>query len=932
MSGEPDDPDLIALGAAISDGARVDWDQVQKDAPTAETEQLVAGLRELASVVSAVRSTTGAEPEPAPEANETSPAARWRHFVLFESVGIGAYGAVHRAWDSQVEREVAVKLLPRKTAGVAPLTEARNLARVRHANVVTVHGADQDDEHIGIWMEFIQGQTLAAMIRERGPMSAHEVTGIGADLCHALSALHAAGLLHRDIKPHNVMRETGGRIVLMDFSGARALGGDEQSGTFSGTPLFMAPELFDGRDATVATDIYSLGVLLFFLLSGTVPVEGTSVAGLKAAHAHGTRKRLLDLRADLPAGIVNVVERAIAPDPAARYQTAGEMEHALAAVSGAPASPGVPAATTWGNTLRLLRAGGWRAAAVGAALLLTAFAAAAFWPAPPRPVAPRLAAAHFTVGPPYLTGSWPRISPDGRTLVFGTLVEGRNRFFVRPLDRLTGQPLLNTVASETPFFSPDGQTLAFFADGKLKKIAIDGGEPQVLADAPHPHGGTWSGDWILFSTEKAIYKVASDGTRLSVLTSLDPSRGEYQHTWPEFLPGGKRFIFLIRSSQRLRDGLYVASVDGAQPPVRVMRAASRTAYGNGRLLYVHEGTLQAHPFDPELGTLTGSPVPLASNVTHHPGGDAAFDVSPAGVLIYGLQTGQAQSRIAVFDRRGREARTIADGAAFRQPRLSPDGQRVAAEKIDTERNTADLWVFGVSGGSAVRLTSAEAPDVRPVWSPDGSRIAFSSKRGTAYDIYMKTVDSAESERLLVQVPGDKILEDWSPDGKYLVGTLLRSGLWILPVSGREEPRLVRADGRAEGWQAEFSPDGHWLAYMSQESGTPEVYVEPFPATGARWQISPRGGAEPHWRGDGKELFFLGADGTLMAHPVSGPNWQRGRPSSLFRVSVPDLTGCGDYAVSFDGESFVINVFMSDPIVPPIDVVTNWPALFDRLAR
>jgi len=808
---------------------------------------------------------------------------------------------------------------------VAPLTEARSLARIRHANVVTVHGADQDDEHIGIWMEFIEGQTLAAMVRARGPLSAHEVSGIGGDLCHALSALHAAGLLHRDIKPHNVMRETGGRIVLMDFSGAQALLSEERAGTFSGTPLFMAPELFEGRDATPATDIYSLGVLLFFLLTGTVPVEGTSVAALKTAHAHGTRKRLLDLRADLPGGIVNVVERATDPDPGARYQTAGEMERALTVSAGSVVGKSHAAASTWGRALALLRAAGWRAALLAIVTLASVVGTTSvFWNRQAAAVPP--AAAHFTVGPPYVTGSWPRISPDGRTLVFGTIVEGRNRFWIRSLDRLEGRPLLNTTASETPFFSPDSQTLAFFEDGKLKTIALAGGAPRILADAPRPHGGTWSGEWLLFSTEKGIYKVAADGSRLTLLTSIDTARGEYQHAWPEFLPGGRRYLFLIRSSQSEREGLYFASLDGSQPPARLMRAASRAAYANQHLLYVQDGTLQARPFDPDRGAFSGSPVPLASNMKYHPSGDAAFDVSASGALVYGLQVGKALSRLALFDRRGREMRTIAEGAAYRQPRLSPDGHRVVAEKIDADRNGGDLWTFGVSDHSAVRLTSADAPDVRPAWSRDGSRIAFSSKRGTVYDIYTKAVDSAEAERLLVHFPGDKMVEDWSPDGKYLVGTLLRSGLWILPISGPEEPRLVRSNGRAETWQSEFSPDGRWLAYMSEESGAPEVYVEPFPSTGARWQISPHGGAEPHWRADGKELFFLGADGTLMALPVSGVSWQRGRPTALFRVSVPDLTGCSDFAVARDGESFVVNVFVSDPIVPPIDVVSNWPAL------
>jgi Tol biopolymer transport system component len=927
MSVEPDDPELIALGAAISDGARVDWDRVQKDAPDAEAEQLVAGLRDLATVVSGLRSISSAPPVET-QNDDVAPARRWRHFVLFEAVGAGAFGTVHRAWDSQVEREVAVKLLPKHTAGISPLTEARNLARVRHGNVVTVHGADQDDEHIGIWMEFIEGETLAAMIRERGPMSPREVSGIGADLCHALSALHAAGLLHRDIKPHNVMREAGGRIVLMDFSGAQAVLNDRRPGTFSGTPLFMAPELFAGEGATVATDIYSLGVLLFFLLSGTVPVDGTSIAALKVAHANGLRKRLRDLRADLAAGVVSVVERATAPDPSARYQTAGEMEHALAAAAGSAVGHGLAPASPRALTLALLRVGGWRAAALAAAMMLLGIVAVSSVLRRPEVGPPWPAAAHFTVGPPYTTGSWPRVSPDGRTLVFGTLVEGRNRFWVRALDRLHAQPLLNTSAGETPFFSPDSRTLAFFADGKLKKIPLAGGEPQIVTDAPRPRGGTWSGNWILFSTDKGIEKVAADGSQLSQVTSLDSARGEYQHSWPEFLPGGRRFIFLIRSSQPDRDGLYLASLDGGEP-ARLTRANSRTAYANGHLLYVQDGTLQAHPFDPERGTFTGSPASLSSNIKYHAGADAAFDVSDSGVLVYSLLPGQASTRVTLFDRRGRESRTIAEDGAYRQPRLSPDGQRVVVEKIDYDRNGVDLWMFGVSGRSAVRLTSADAPDARATWSPDGSRIAFSSKRGTVFDVYTKAVDSAEPEQLLVRLPGDKLVEHWSPDGKYLVGTVLRSGLWILPVSGQEEPRLVRKDVRADTWQAEFSPDGRWLAYMSEESGSPEVYVEPFPTTGARWQISPHGGAEPHWSGNGKELFFLGTDGMLMALSVTGATWQRGRPTPLFRVSVPDLTGCGDYTVSHDGESFVVNVFRSDPIVPPVDVVANWPALLPK---
>jgi Tol biopolymer transport system component len=354
---------------------------------------------------------------------------------------------------------------------------------------------------------------------------------------------------------------------------------------------------------------------------------------------------------------------------------------------------------------------------------------------------------------------------------------------------------------------------------------------------------------------------------------------------------------------------------------------SRVAYGAGQLLFVHDRILQAQPFAPDRTSLRGEPQILASDVKFHPGSDAAFDVSSTGVLVYGLQPSQMSTRLTLVDRRGQEVRTVADAGSYYQPRFSPDGQRVVAEKVKTP-STRDLWIYGIARQSAVRFTNANAPDMGPVWSPDGKRIAFSSKRGSVFDIFIKTVDSTAPEQMLFTGPGDKLLEHWSPDGRYLVGTVRRSGLWILPLAPREKPWRVRA-GYAETWQSEFSPDGRWLSYISDESGQPEVYVEPFPATGARWQISPSGGAQPHWRRDGKELFFLGADGMLRVLRVSAQNWPEVQPSELFRVSVPDMTRTGGYAVSPDGTTFVVNLVVSGPIVPAIDVVVNWTSLLAK---
>ena len=923
MTDDPDDPSLIALGAAVSDGAAVDWGEIEGLADGDDRQRLVRAMRDVETLVVAHRQVEALATNDTPAAS----ARHWQHLVLFEPVGEGAFGTVYRGWDPRLEREVAVKLLRKSPHNLhSPLTEARHLARVRHSNIVVVHGADQDDEQVGIWMEYIEGQTLAAMVRVAGPMSAREATGIGIDLCRALAALHAAGLLHRDIKAHNVMRELGGRIVLMDFSGAQALTSEHDAEVFSGTPLYMSPELLQGAAATAASDVYSLGVLLFFLLTGTVPVEGSSIPALRSAHGRGARKRLRDLRSDVPQAIVQVIECATEPDPAKRYQTVGDLEHALAAASGAPvvlaptepvhpAPPVRPPAGTVRYTGRTML---WAAAGV---LLAAALAVDVMRYRPSAaPVTAR-----FTVGPPYTNGSWPRLSPDGRLIVFGTVVEGRNRLWIRPLDSLEGRPLMNTTATETPFWSPDSRMIAFFADGKLKKITADGGEPETITDALQPHGGDWTGDRVIFAAQAGIYTVAPDGSQLTTVTTVDESAGDFQHAWPRFLPDGRRFLYIIRSSRAERTGLYLGSIDGGAP-VRLMPGYSRATYSDGHLFYVRDGTLLAQPFDVRRGTVSGSPMALSGRVKYHVEGDAAFDVVPSGVLIYYLEPGQASTRLTLFDRRGRETQALTDAGAYRQPRFSPDGTRIVAEKASLVDSNVDLWIYDVARQSAVKLTSGDAPDVNPVWSPDGKQVVFSSKRDSTYHVFTKIVDGTEAEQQLEPSPGDALVEHWSHDGQFLSMTIQRNGLWILPLGSGQKPWNVRSASRNSLWQSEFSPDGRWLAYMTEESGSPEVFVEPFPATGARWQVSTRGGAEPHWGGDGRELFYIGGDSTLMAVDVSAPRWQNARPTPLFRMSIPDLAGHGDYDVAPDGQSFVVNVFLADPVVPPIDVVLNWTSM------
>jgi serine/threonine protein kinase/Tol biopolymer transport system component len=929
---------LLALAARISEGTAPDWDSVADQINNPDAMALLEELRAVSAVADAHRTAVGSTARVVHAVSERLapplPTA-WRHLMLLAVVGTGAYGTVYRGWDTRLDREVAIKIL-RKVAPAArsPIVEARMLARVRHPNVVTVYGADEDDEQVGIWMEYIDGETLASFVQTRGTMSDREVSGVGVDLCRALSALHAAGLLHRDLKAHNVMRQSGGRIVLMDFSSVHAVDSTEPAAAV-GTPLDMAPELFSREPPTVAADIYSLGVLLFYLLTGRYPVYGATLGDVRRGHEQNERQRLRDLRPDIPDQIVQVVERALAVEPARRYRTSGEFEHALMSASGTSTAVIEEIATSASRARRVQETlSRWLPAAVVLMGIIGMILPSAIDYARHHNPPVSLAPVHFTLGPPYNNASWPRLSPNGRWVAFGAIAEGRQVLWLRDLSTNETRRLPQTAAAETPFWSADSRMLAFFDDRQLKAIDIERGGIVAIADAAKPRGGDWNRDGVILfapTPSSGLYTVRSDGTAITQVTTLDEDHGEYHHGWPKFLPDGRRFLFLVVSSQPEVSGIYLGSLDSPERR-RLMPAYSRVAYSpTGHLVFVRNGSLVAQPFDAKSGTLTGEPVQVVPSVKHHRQGDTALDVSDTGTMIYRPAEELPVTRLVLYDRRGREVQSIAADAFFRQPRLSPDGRRLLAERATSDQPSPDIWMYDLERGSAAQMTRDEAPDTRPVWSPDGRSFAFSSNRGRQYDVYRKQVDGVAPEELLYTSQGDKFVEDWAPDGSYLSGVVVGEGLWALPAHGGR-PWQIRAklDALTDPSQSAISPDGQYVAYTSSEAETPEVFVEPLPPSGTRWQVSTNGGAEPHWRGDGRELFYLSPDGGLMSVELPpGPKFRPQVPRLLFRVSVSEIAAPSDFTVSRDGRHIVINTLVGDPATPPIHVIVNWTHLLER---
>jgi eukaryotic-like serine/threonine-protein kinase len=871
-------------------------------------------------------------------------------YEIVAPLGAGGMGEVYKARDTRLERTVAVKVLPQHLSSSAEVRqrferEARTISQLSHPHICALYDVGREGETEYLVMELLEGETLTDRL-SKGALPLDQTLRFGQEIADALDKAHRQGIVHRDLKPGNVMLTKSG-VKLLDFGLAKAVTpvsspgsltslptqqGLTQEGTILGTFQYMAPEQLEGKDADARTDIFAFGAVLYEMATGRKAFAGATQASLIGAILHTEPEPISTVQPMTPPALDRIVRTCLAKDPEERWQSAADVRRELRWIAeGSQAGGAQPFPVR-------RRRREWLSWALAALVLLLAGAVLLRERRGPVAAAPRTM--RLSVVLPELSAVRAAVlSPDGTRLVLVARdSSGRNLLWIRPLDSLAAQPLAGTESPSFPFWSPDGASIGFFADGKLKKIAASGGPAQTLCDAPINRGGTWSRDGvILFSpvVDGPIYQVSASGGVPKPVTALDPKRRESTHRWPFFLPDGRHFLYLVGSFGGPREGtgIYVRSLDSKEEKLLV-RANSSMAYAApGYLVYFHERTLYALSFDAKTLQVHGDPFPVAEDIQFFPQTyNAMFTVSENGALLYLARARSGVSQLAWFDRNGTRLGTLGASANQGNPRISPDGKRVALDIIDPQTGNMDIWTYEFSGGVGRRLTSHPALDSDPIWSPDGSRIVFFSLRNGIPDLYQVSSSGGGSEEAVVISDRTKYPTDWSPDGQSILFRVVdpktNFELWTVSMDKEHKaaPFIKPTFGVSHGV---FSPDGKWVAYSSNETGKWEIYVAPFPGPGGNWKVSTAGGSEPRWRRDGKELYYAAPDGSIMAADVKlGATFEADIAKPLFRVQRREHISSGDlfsYDVTPDGQRFLVNTDVGEQTSPPLTVVLGWTA-------
>ena len=869
--------------------------------------------------------------------------ARLGPYEIVDVAGAGGMGEVYRARDTRLDRTVALKVLPEHLAGNPEFRqrlerEAKAVSSLSHPHVCALYDVGHDEGVDYLVMEFLEGESLAQRL-VKGPLPTEELLRIGIQICDALDKAHRSGLIHRDLKPGNIMLTREG-AKLLDFGLAKAeaglaAAGDmtasptasqplTAAGTVLGTYLYMAPEQLEGKEVDARTDIFALGAVLYEMATGQRAFTGESSASLIAGIMHQQPQPASQVQPMTPPALDRVIQTCLAKNPDDRWQTAHDVKLQLQWIAEGGSVVGLPApmAARRKRSERLA----WGAAAtavVAAALFAVGFVLRA-------PQEPRLMRFQFEAPSDLTFADEPRISPDGSMVAFyGTDAAGKSTIWVRALDSLEARSLPGTESSTDtrPFWSPDSRHVGFFAGGKLKKIAVDGGPPQTICDAGGADGSWSATGEILFdgAASDPLYRVAASGGVPKPAVTVDAEAGEISLAWPEFLPDGRRFLYLVWGQDDEKK-LMLGELD-SEEAIEVGNADSRVQYVEpGYLIYVRENTLVAQPFNARSGKITGEPMPLADEVSATGTGHARFSASQDGILAYQSE-GFSARQLVWRNRSGHELGIAGNPELYGSMSLSPDNTRMVVSSYDNEGDNRDLWIHDLARGTASRFTFDPAADLNPVWSPDGTRIAFSSNRDGTFDIFVKDeagggeVEKLETSEYAIHPA------DWSRDGRFLVYSVLAGSngwdIWALAMDPPGEPFPV-VESKFNDVRPVFSPDGRWLAYESDESGRFEVYVRKFPGPSGKWRVSTAGGSEPKWGPDGREIFYLDAAQNLVSVAVeAGETFRAGQPAPLFEARIFPRIQRNRYVVSADGERFLLMTPLESQSLPPVTVVVNW---------
>jgi serine/threonine-protein kinase len=887
------------------------------------------------------------------EANEDAPqflpGTMFGRYEVIAELGAGGMGRVYRARDSRLGRDVALKFPNLELTSDAEARErlrreALAASALNHPHVCTLYDVVDDDRGRPVLvMELVSGRSLDTAIQKEG-LPLETVVRFGRQLVEALAHAHAHGIIHRDIKPANIIVTLDGRIKVLDFGIARHLrDGDLAAvkeptaltgvGLIAGTLPYLAPEVLAGQPADARSDIWALGVVLYEIAAGTRPFDGVTGFAVSASILH---EPMAPLPAHVPFAFGRILQRCLRKEPGQRYQSAGELGAALEMITPSVTVGTATSGAAPSNRFSFVRRRVITWAAVGA---LTTVLAGAVWTVmriqPPR-IKP-VTRVTVTLGPDEsLVDEGVAIATDDRRIAYIARRDGRQRVYVRSLDQFASTALAGTEDASSPFFSPDGRWVGYFARGKLWKVSIDGGTPAALSEAPHGRGGDWGpDDSVIFAPDgnTGLFEVSASGGPARPITTLDKAAGEVSHRAPQILPSGKDVLYTVFTGPSNTPSTRAVSlITGKTGLVQPNTWARYLA--DDRLLYVSNGLAVTAPFDPGRLVTTGPSDPLEEDMRRTPAPTSnvwPFAVSGTGALVFvpGIQATQQQRTLVWVDRHGVATPLGSPARAYGDVRLSPDGQKLAL--TTREASGTDIWIYELASDRFTRLTSDGASE-SPVWSPDGARLAFAADQ--LQEIVVRAADgTGPIERSLRatrpdQIPNQWRPTSWSPDGRLLsvmqFGINTMADIWSLSLESpaMSRPVVVRSDYQVGG---RISPDGRWLAYLSNETGQWEVNVTSFPDGVGRQQVSSRGGTQVEWAQSGRELFYRG-DGAFMVVPVeTHDRFAAGKPVPLFDDRyLPATMGRPTCDVSPDGQRFVmVRTHGEDVATNTLNVVLGW---------